>query len=795
MKRLFRKSFWKTLFLSYLVILIFSIATGAALLATSLSKIEESAGELSRVALRQISDSLDRAEADLHNLMIELRTRQEYTSLVYMDGELTGIKREKISQLQSEMVRQSAYNHYVSGIYVWFEKPQLAATTNGLIKTAEGFDSLLKRELGVGWTEVLQWISDSDNTLSVQLLGEGRFTQNMAAVIRDTSYGSEHAPVLVLKLRPGAFQQILSTTEEESAENKTVFWGMSNDDGRLIAPAESQTLAASVNTASLQEGKTVRLSHEGEEMVVQSMEAGKSFAVVSAVSLTSYTETLRHYQTIAVVYLGCYLAAGTLIALFLSRRNSQPIERLNRIILDKAADSSGDSEFAMLEAGINSLLRYSRDYERSKVKEEKFLREQFLLSLLTGTAEEPDFSEACTAHAVTFASERFAVVAVMLRDYGRLFLDNKSGQKKETQEIALFAAESVAGELLDECGSAYLCRQDGKIWAIVSPYQQLGRDDREFLSVVRDICGRAEMFLREQLGMEVGFYISGLSRPCKGGDGIAAAYREALWGKEQLEAYAIRETVNDRGSVERQIKPEHEQPRENLGEKRRQFYSAVTAGDFEEADRLYLELRRQDIASVDESFSAVKMQTVALIGYFLSNLPPEALESHSGEINRHIGAIREEQRDDRLIAAMHEWMVYFRGLHAKTAAQAETETGDVAAQAGHFINAHYTDSDLSVLQVAEALSVSASYLSRAFRKKYSTSVLDYIHRRRIDTAKLLLRESSGTVKSIGEQVGYANTLAFLRAFKREEGNTPTEYRKSLSPGQSAVVEPPEELIP
>ena len=92
---------------------------------------------------------------------------------------------------------------------------------------------------------------------------------------------------------------------------------------------------------------------------------------------------------------------------------------------------------------------------------------------------------------------------------------------------------------------------------------------------------------------------------------------------------------------------------------------------------------------------------------------------------------------------------------------------------------HYTSADLSVALVAGELKVSTSFLSRVFRKKYEMSVLDYIHRQRVNAAKVFIRESGSTLETIAGRVGYMNALALIRAFKRCEGCTPTEYRRTL----------------
>jgi len=54
----------------------------------------------------------------------------------------------------------------------------------------------------------------------------------------------------------------------------------------------------------------------------------------------------------------------------------------------------------------------------------------------------------------------------------------------------------------------------------------------------------------------------------------------------------------------------------------------------------------------------------------------------------------------------------------------------------------------------------------------------YILDQRMQTACLLLRETSLGLSHLSLRVGYEATEAFSRAFKREIGKTPIEYRMS-----------------
>ena len=57
------------------------------------------------------------------------------------------------------------------------------------------------------------------------------------------------------------------------------------------------------------------------------------------------------------------------------------------------------------------------------------------------------------------------------------------------------------------------------------------------------------------------------------------------------------------------------------------------------------------------------------------------------------------------------------------------------------------------------------------------SIQPFIQRLRINRAKLLLETSSLPIEQIVEQVGYQDTSAFARQFKRHTQLTPNLYRQ------------------
>lgn len=93
------------------------------------------------------------------------------------------------------------------------------------------------------------------------------------------------------------------------------------------------------------------------------------------------------------------------------------------------------------------------------------------------------------------------------------------------------------------------------------------------------------------------------------------------------------------------------------------------------------------------------------------------------------------------------------------------------------IDSSYSDK-ISMEQLCKISDLSEAHLCRLFRKHFGMRPIEYLNKKRIQKAKELLTLSYISVESAAEQVGFENPSYFGKLFRRYEGFTPSEYKKS-----------------
>ena len=99
---------------------------------------------------------------------------------------------------------------------------------------------------------------------------------------------------------------------------------------------------------------------------------------------------------------------------------------------------------------------------------------------------------------------------------------------------------------------------------------------------------------------------------------------------------------------------------------------------------------------------------------------------------------------------------------------------DAAIRFARYIQDHA--SEITLTQLAEDFHYSPEHASRLIRQTTGQTFTQLLTSIRLENAKQLLRDTSASILDIAIQVGYEGSDQFIRAFRKNQGMTPNEYR-------------------
>lgn len=163
-----------------------------------------------------------------------------------------------------------------------------------------------------------------------------------------------------------------------------------------------------------------------------------------------------------------------------------------------------------------------------------------------------------------------------------------------------------------------------------------------------------------------------------------------------------------------------------------------------------------------------------------------------------LGALSEEiRRELERAEPGHRWMV--RALLARAVgallrsapSRSDTDTtADACGAAARVLRARrFMDrgcaGELPLETAAAEAGMSPSHFSRMFRRAMGLSFTDYLIRRRIERAEVLLRTTDKRIVDVALESGFNSSSNFYRAFERLRGVSPRTLRRGLSASSGA----------
>lgn len=428
----------------------------------------------------------------------------------------------------------------------------------------------------------------------------------------------------------------------------------------------------------------------------------------------------------------------------------KPIDSQELIgVLNRVKDKL-DNEFAQ-KCNIKQL---SEQYERSL----PILREQFFNRLFNGNVSEQWILEQAGLYKISFAGS-FWAVALVEPHYGI--------HKNEIQYITTSRKELIPHmikQLIEENLSPYCSFKTTLYQDFVAVLAMLSGQDEmvSFINGMDQVCKQVQRYLLFDISAGIGSLCTSLSSLWCSVKGAKSALRYCVLAGSSGAIY-----IDD---MEPKNVATHDYVEYNFNE----LISAIIIGDSKEITN---EISRFLSLFYAKRYQLLQYQLLLmeLITELLKIIRDYHLES-TEFLEKGFDSLL-SIADFNSLEELKEWLQYICNKINRLIRQERMNmTKRIAEEAKQYIQAHYSDTEMSLEKICSYLHLSTSHFSTLFKRETGISFASYLTQVRLNEAVKLLNTTECLLSEIAQKVGYNESTYFSYVFKKQFGMSPVKYR-------------------
>ena len=477
---------------------------------------------------------------------------------------------------------------------------------------------------------------------------------------------------------------------------------------------------------------------------------------------------LNVLQRVCLILIVITLIMVSFLVFIMLRRNYMPL----KLMLDKvkASEFTGENkntnEYDLIKKAIDKMENENIANKIQLEAQNEHVQTSVLNRLLKGSLLESEQSikEMLKECGIVFPGDHFAVIVFQPKDFSELFKDDSNTTVNNQYKTVRYVIKNVTEELSHANGnSGYLCDMDETLALVLSI---AGKNRQNAQQQISKLAEFTQKFFLESLKITLSISVSNVHKSVHG---INIAYNEAvsaidynliLGDEEIIDAGKLSKTVNDDYCFS--------------FEKEQLLINYIKTGNIEDCKTLLDELFYLSFKSNVPLLDFARCIAFDMVGTIMK------LRNEMTEIDRDrlldISSIVQRLFSWKNVDALKESLMEVIEVFCKF--YESRNNIKLKQMVMEIIMENYNNPDLSVGFIADILNINRSYLSTSFKDQAHEGLLEYINRYRIEQAKQMLMDTTLGIEQIAEKIGYTNPKALIRIFKKYEGITPTQYRKS-----------------
>jgi YesN/AraC family two-component response regulator len=758
-----KKSIFKTWLFSYILMMFMPVLLSILLSTFSNKVLEDQIRNNNEVSMNYLKQAMDNNLSSLKKVLINVAWDLNVSQFLIEKPPLNPEKRVEIVNVIKSLNQSSTLSNLTDLLYVYFNNSNLIVSSTGSSTAIEMYELNHKFE------------NFTYNNLLESLRDESKNGYHLVPYF-DTSGRKKNGLMLTYSLPIGSRKQVLGTIavicdrdilanimQKMSYAEQTQVYIVDNQN-RLVTSTTGTEFPEGFNLSLLKNssGNLFIPINDEEYSVAYISSDVMEWKYVSIIPKSLFQKKLNNIRFFSAFGLSLCILFGCICAYALSKANYKKVRALtNKIEEGVFPESFSGNELDLIGHYIELTEEYKKEISRKLKNHNEELKEKYCRDLLYGIMQEKaNATKILERCGIIFNSDIFAVMIIPQ--------ETISSSQEKSISVYKKVIENVIEQKSDDKVMFFGCQIDNKIAYILNIFADSPKKTVEAaIEQIYDV-------IVQKFHIQFTVAVSDIH---EGQFGITTAFKEA---QEMLEY----QEVSGRSGV--------------------LFYSYIKAAPSKYQDILPLEMQQRiincikgmDIKRAKEIMndaieklrneSAISLGMGKCVMFSMMNTITQALHELSNALGHNL--LDFDEFVERLLKCQNILEIkyvlddIFKIIENELTQIGEIEKNKFIEKIKEYVNQNHMKYSLNISNVAEYIKMNPTYLSRRFKEQTGENLLDYINRIRIANAKNLLINPKLSVNRIAQLVGYVNGNAFIRSFKRYEGITPGNYRKTNDVG-------------
>lgn len=759
--RLEKIKIFRKFLLSYLLILIIPLLASFIVYQVNIHKIKDYASENSKNLLNQTKDIIDKKNDEIENFVYQMSLNPEINQLMNRKSNTDVNIAYDIYKVQNSINPYWYTNKLFSNFYIYFNQIDIIVSPNSsYVRTKDFYDNHVYEGLSYeDWKKDINQTYLSRYYLPATNVKMGKKTESIITYVQSLPFNSKNPKANIVVMIDEAEITTLLNRISSQYDGSTFIL---DDKGNVVVGDNMDKNMVSFDKST---GKFSIKGQDKKYMYIETKSKNNKWTYVAVISKEKLSEDANFIQTVSSALAFMTIIVGLFTALLFSYKNSIPLNRLLGVMkLTEIGKVTNPYDF--IHSNVEDIIA-NNDRLKEKIQNQlPILQDSVIRKLVIGE----------------FTSSKDAQ---LLLEQANLPLKGPFGFVGIVQIIHMF--NKLDKEMLDEMNIAQLVIQNELTYffqgeALLSNIDKdqvlflLSYDKKISLQETKKLEETLDLFIKqmeEKFSMKVNI---GMGSQFEQLTNIHQSFEEA---KLSLPFF---QSIQGQGSL---YKHEHQPYQEDTID----YYYPI-----EVELRLINAVKNGEINEVNELVDKILLENVER-RVLTHQIGTQLLATLNGTMvrilskNTQLNTVKTDEIRDRLEellskkGSFHENIEQIKEMMIEIA-QCNYENKLVGRQQvihrmKEWIKLHFSDPDLTLYKISEAVGLPEKMVPSIFKEHVGVNISDFIEDVRINFAKSKLIQSDDAIDEIAVLSGYNSAHSFRRAFKRNMGTSPSEFRKMM----------------